>query len=136
MIRQAALLTIAFAFALPTTGAAAEDPRETVIAAATSFSVGYGVWLMEKRCNILPPDKRKAFDAVVGDVLTRLQAAADARLFNATIGAGRDVSNDPHYADCKELATGGMVDFGIGLVGEAAAKLASLPEGYHLTISD
>ena len=121
---------------VPAHAQAAPDARAAVIGAATALSMGYGVWLMEKRCQTLSPEKRKAFDAVVMDDLNRLQAAADEKLFNATVGAGRDLSNDPKYADCKEFATGGLVDFGLDQARDAAGKLASLPPGFHLTITD
>lgn len=136
MHRNMLALSLAAALLFPAATPAAEDSRDAVISAATNFSIAYGVWLMEKRCNAMPPDKRKAYDAIIVDILARLQAAADSRIFNAAVGAGRDVSNDPKNADCKEFSTSGMPDFGYGLAVEAQAKLAALPEGYHLTITD
>jgi hypothetical protein len=91
---------------------------------------------MEKRCNVMPADQRAAFDAVVADVLARLQKAADPRIFEATVGAGRDVSNEPENADCKKFGSSDMAGFGYGLAVEAQGKLVALPEGYHLTMSD
>ena len=115
---------------------AAEDPRNTVVSAATTFSVGYGAWLWEKRCKTLPSAKGKEFDALVQDSLKRLQEASDPRLFNAAVGAGRAVSNDPKFSGCTSKDMAGFAQFGLDQVRDVNAKLKTLPAGFHLTIKD
>ncbi len=115
---------------------AADDPRNAVVAAAADFSVGYGMWLWEKRCNTMTAAARADYDAVIADGLERLQKATDERLFNAAVSSGREASNDPGLASCTGKDAKGMADFGLSTAREAQAKLKSLPAGFHLTISD
>ena len=115
---------------------AADDPSKTVIDAAATFAVGYGGWLWEKHCKTLPPAKGREFDALVQDVLKRLQEASDPTLFNAAVGAGRSVSSDPKYAGCDGKDTKGFAQFGLDQVRDADAKLKTLPAGFHLKIKD
>jgi hypothetical protein len=112
------------------------EPQQAVIGAATSFSIAYGVWLWEEHCLTLTPDKRAAFETVINDDMRRLHEAADERLFNAAAGAAKDLANDPKNADCKAMAADGFADFGMEQARDAAAKLATVPPGYHLTIKD
>lgn len=112
------------------------DPGKTVFAAAASFSVGYGAWLWEKRCQTLTAELRKDYDTVIADGLKRLQDASDARLVNAAVGSGREVSNGPTLAACDGKDSEGLAQFGLEQARDAQAKLKSLPAGYHLTITN
>ena len=129
------LLSIA-ALGFPASGLAATPEQNAVIGAATDFSVAYGAWLWEKKCNQLPPSQRAAFDATIQDDLRRLSQAADLKLFNAAVGAGQDTANDPSIYKCDDPKAAGFAEFGLKLARDAAAKLSSLPPGYHLTITD
>ena len=115
---------------------AADDPSKTVIDAAVTFSVGYGGWLWEKHCKTLPPAKGREFDALVQDVLKRLQEASDPTLVNAAVGGGRDVANDPKFSGCTGKDMAGFAQFGLDQVRDVDAKLKTLPAGFHLKIKD
>jgi hypothetical protein len=116
--------------------AAGDDPSTVVVNAAATFSVGYGAWLWEKQCKTLPKAKGKQFDALTQDALKRLQDASDPKLFNAAVGAGRDVSSDPKFSGCAGKGTEGFAQFGLEQMRDADAKLKSLPAGFHLTLTD
>ena len=115
---------------------AADDPSKTVIDAAATFAVGYAAWLWEKRCKTLPSAKGKEFDALVQDSLKRLQDASDPGLFNAAVGGGRDVANDPKFSGCTGKDMAGFAQFGLDQVRDVDAKLKTLPAGFHLKITD
>jgi hypothetical protein len=137
MVTGACVALAGAAAILSPAGARAQaDPRETAIGAATSFSIGYGIWLLEQRCMALPAEKHKAFEATIAEDMRRLREAVDSRLFNAAVGSGEDLAKDPKYADCKALTADGMGDFGITQAQDAATKLATLPPGYRLTITN
>ena len=135
MAKRAIVWTIATTLLLPTAATATEEPRETAIGAAGSFSIALGMWLLEERCKTLPAEKRSAFFVVIVSDERLLKEVVDKRLYDAAVGAGDDVAKDPKYADCKALAEG-LADFGFKMAKKSAAKLASLPPGYHLTITD
>jgi len=115
---------------------AQNDPSTTVVNAAATFSVAYGAWLWEKQCKTLPAADGKEFDALAQDALKRLQDASDPKLFNAAVGAGRDVSSDPKLAGCTGKETVGFAQFGLEQMRDADAKLKSLPAGFHLTLTN
>jgi len=122
--------------ALGTPALAEDDPSTTVVNAAAVFSVGYGAWLWEKQCKTLPAADGKEFDALTEDALKRLQDASDPKLFNAAVGAGRDVSSDPKFVGCTGKETVGFAKFGLEQMRDADAKLKSLPAGFHLTLTN
>jgi hypothetical protein len=115
---------------------AQDDPRNAVVTAAADLSIGYGMWLWEKRCHTMTAAKRADYDAVIEDDLKRMQAASDERLFNAVVGSGRDSSNDPTMSECKGKSADGLADFGLTQARAAQDKLKSLPPGFHLTITE
>jgi hypothetical protein len=115
---------------------APDDPSTIVVKAAATFSVGYGAWLWEKQCKTLAKAKGKTFDALTQDALKRLQDASDPKLFNAAVGAGRDVSSDPKFSGCTGKETEGFAEFGLDQMRDADSKLKSLPAGFHLTLTN
>ena len=61
---------------------------EAAIGAATSFAVGYGVWLWEKKCAKLPPEESAAFSAAVTGQMQRFSGMLDlssSRQFSARV---------------------------------------------------
>ena len=127
-------LAMALSLSLPS-GASAQvgEPAKTAIGAATAFAVGYGVWRIEQKCMKMPAAKHDEYGRVIADSMRRLREAVDERLFNAAVGAGEGTANDPKIAKCDDP---GLFDFGMRQANEALSKLASLPSGFHLKISD
>jgi hypothetical protein len=115
---------------------AQDDPGKAVMEAAASLSIGYGGWLWEKKCKTLTPAQGADYDAVVTEALKRLRDASDDRIFNATIGAGRDTSTDPKFSACDGPDSKGFATFGLETARDALAKLRTVPAGYRLTIKD
>jgi hypothetical protein len=117
--------------------AQAEDASQNaVVTAAADLSIGYGMWLWEKRCQTMTPAARATYDAVIADDLKRLRDATDERLFNAAVSSGREASSDPGLASCTGKDAKGLAEFGLTQARAAQDKLKTLPPGYHLTISD
>jgi hypothetical protein len=115
---------------------AGDGPADTVMAAAADLSLGYGAWLWEKKCKTLTPAESADYDAVITEALKRLRDASDDRIFNATTGAGRDVSSDPKFSGCDGADTRGFAAFGLEQARGALTKLRTVPAGYRLTIKD
>lgn len=113
-----------------------DSPQNAVVAAAADLSIGYGMWLWEKRCETMTAATRATYDAIIADDLKRLQDATDERLFNAAVSSGRETSNDPSMASCTGKDAKGLAEFGLEQARAAQDKLKSLPPGYHLTISN
>lgn len=134
---QAALAAILVStIALPASAPAqTPDPKEAVIAASVSFAIAYRVWFWEKRCQALTPDKHSQYEKSIINGLKRLREAADAMLVDGATSGSESVNSDPAYADCKGAETEGLAEFGLEQMLAAEASLASLPPGYHLTIT-
>ena len=127
--------------ALSPEAAAQEEPlspnAEAAIGAATSFAVGYGVWLWEKKCAKLPPEESVAFNAAVTGQMQRFSGMLDLQLFKAILGTGQDTSNDPASAPpCEDPDALDFARFGVDMVKDSAEKLATIPAGYHLTLTN
>jgi len=133
---------LAAALCLPgVAGAQASDAQTTkeqdaVIAAAVRYSIGYGVWTWEKKCQALPADVRREFDEVITDDLKRLTAAADAKLLSAVTAAGQDAAKGDKVPPCGDPEALDFAQFGLSLAKEAQDKLKTLPAGYRMVIAD
>lgn len=115
---------------------AATPEQSAAIGAAVKFSVAYSVWLWEKRCNSLGPAERAEFDAVAADDLKNLSQAVDLELFQAATSAGQQTSASSDTPACGSKDAADFGRFGLKMAKDAAADLASLPPGYHLSITD
>ncbi len=127
--------------ALSGESAAQEAPlpanAEAAIGAATSFAVGYGVWLWEKKCRKLPATESAAFDAAVTGQMQRFSAMLDLQMFTAILGAGKDTANDTATTPpCSDPDALDFAKFGIEMVKDSGEKLATIPADYHLTIAN
>lgn len=136
-----ATLVLFLGCALSPEAAAQEEPvspnAEAAIGAATSFAVGYGVWLWEKKCAKLPPEESAAFNAAVTEQLQRFSGMLDLQLFRAILGTGQDTSKDPtSMPPCEDPDALDFARFGVDMVRDSAEKLATIPAGYHLTITN
>ena len=136
-----AVCALAFAVLLPCEAVAQDTPlppnAETAIGAATSFSVGYGVWLWESKCKKLPPDEAAAFNTAVTGQMQQLSAMLDLQLFKAILGAGQDTANDADSAPpCEDADALDFARFGVEMIKDSGDKIAQLPAGYHLTIAN
>lgn len=110
---------------------------EAAIGAATSFSVGYGVWLWEKKCRKLPAAEWAAFDATVTQQMQRLSGMLDLQIFTAILGAGKDTANDTATTPaCEDPDALGFARFGVEMVKDSGEKLATIPLDYHLAIAN
>ena len=110
---------------------------EAAIGAATSFSVGYGVWLWEKKCRKLPATEWAAFDAAVTGQMQRFSSMLDLRMFTAILGAGKDTANDTATTPpCEDPDALDFAKFGVEMVKDSGDKLATIPLDYHLTIAN
>lgn len=127
--------------ALPEKAAAQQAPlppnAEAAIGAATSFAVGYGVWLWEKKCRKLPAAEWTAFDATVTQQMQRLSGVLDLQMFNAILGAGQDTAKDTtNTPSCEDAGALDFARFGVDMVKDSGAKLATIPPDYHLVIAN
>ena len=110
---------------------------EAAIGAATSFSVGYGVWLWEKKCRKLPATESAAFDAAVTGQMQRFSGMLDLQMFTAILGAGKDTANDTATTPpCGDPDALDFAKFGIEMVKDSGEKLATIPADYHLTLAN
>ena len=121
--------------------AAQEEPlspnAEAAIGAATSFAVGYGVWLWEKKCAKLPPEESAAFNAAVTGQMQRLSAMLDLSLFQAILGTGQDTAKDTEATpSCGAEDALDFAKFGVEMIKDSGEKIATLPADYHLTITN
>jgi hypothetical protein len=129
--------TLAAALCLPAAANAQTSPeQEAVIAAVVRFSVGYGAWIWEKKCQALTADQRREFDEVVADDLKRLTAAADAKLVNAVTTAGQTTAAGDKVPPCGGPDAAEFGQFGLKMAKEAQDKLKTLPAGYRMVIAD
>ena len=110
--------------------------QDAVIAAAVRYSIGYGVWIWEKKCNSLPAADRKVFDEVVTDDLKRLTAAADAKLLSAVTAAGQKSAEGDAAPACTAADAAEFGQFGLKMAKDAQDKLKTLPAGYRMVIAD
>lgn len=119
-----------------TTESKTTPEQDAVIAAAVRYSVAYGVWIWEKKCQALPADVRKEFDTVVTDDLKRLTAAADAKLLSAVTAAGQKTADGDAVPACTAADAAEFGQFGLKMAKEAQDKLKTLPAGYRMVIAD
>lgn len=110
---------------------------EAAIGAATSFSVGYGVWLWEKKCRKLPAAESAAFDAAVTGQMQRFSGMLDLQMFNAILGAGQDTAKDTATTPpCEDPDALDFAMFGVEMVKDSGEQLATIPLDYHLAIAN
>lgn len=113
------------------------DKADTAIGAATAFSVGYGVWLWEKKCRKLPADEFAAYKAAVTGQMQRLSAMLDLSLFQAILGTGQDTAKDTDATpSCSAEDALDFAKFGVEMIKDSGEKIATLPADYHLTITN
>ena len=130
-------LALAAALCLPAAAQAQTTPeQDAVIAAAVRYSVGYSVWIWEKKCQTLPVDQRRQFEEIVTDDLKRLTAAADAKLLGAVTAAGQETAKGDSAPACTDPDAAEFAQFGLKMVKEAQDKLKTLPPGYRMVIAD
>ena len=109
------------------------DPQKQSMAALVSFSVAYGVWLWEARCNTLPTAQHTAFKRQIEGQLLRLNGIFDEGMVGVATGTGRDTAADPKMAAC-DGQNAGLGKFGLDMAKDVDTALSTIPAGFRLVV--